>query len=279
MQKYLSDNARVDLMTLKDANNNTLLHLACTWDKIALVRIYLQHEKDVLMELNEKNVDFVRKKLEEWVNETNSEGFTALHYASYNNDLELIRVLEDLKANQKAETQAGLTVLHMAAQSDAVDSFIHYRNVIDINTKDSKGMTPLHWAAYMCSERIAAFLLSLDCDINAEDDNRDTPLHLAALYGNTRIVRRLLMKGADRHRKNNQGETPLRIAQKNEFVNISRMLKDDYGLMDYLRFYLNVQIRYEPQSRNWTMPLVFLMTAVLVIGSCHALLKLTIESV
>lgn len=156
----------------------------------------------------------------------------------------MIRLFEDLKANTLAETQSGLNMLHIAAQSDATDTLIHYRNTIDINSKDSKGMTPLHWSAYMCSETVAALLLSLNCELNVEDDNKDTPLHLAALYGNTRIVRRLLMKGADRHKKNSQGDTPFIIAQTNEFVNISRMLKDDYGIMDYIRFYLNVQIRY-----------------------------------
>lgn len=64
VQKYLSENSRLDLMTLKDGNKNTLLHNAATWDKIALVRMYLQHQRDLLLEANNKDAEFVKKKLE-----------------------------------------------------------------------------------------------------------------------------------------------------------------------------------------------------------------------
>jgi ankyrin repeat protein len=84
----------------------------------------------------------------------------------------MIRILENLNANIVAVTKSGLNVLHMAAQSDALDSFIHFYTKIDINSTDNKGMTPLHWAAYLSSEKVASLLMSLNCNLDAEDDNK-----------------------------------------------------------------------------------------------------------
>lgn len=125
--------------------------------------MFLRHQRDVLMVKNNKNEEATRKKLEAWINEENKEGFTPIHYASYENDLEMVRMLEDLHANVLATSKTGLNVLHMAAQADALDSAIHFRNAVDINGADDKGMTPLHWAAYLSSEDVAALLISLGC--------------------------------------------------------------------------------------------------------------------
>ena len=84
----------------------------------------------------------------------------------------MIRMLEDLKCNVQATAKNGLNVLHMAAQSDALDSVIHFRDVLDINGKDEKGMTPLHWAANLSSEEVASLLISLGCDLNPEDNEK-----------------------------------------------------------------------------------------------------------
>jgi len=131
--------------------------------------MYLKHQRDVLMLRHNKNEEIVRKTLQAWVNEENKEGFTALHYASYEDDLEMIRVLEDLNCNVLATSKTGLNVLHMAAQSDALDSAIHFREAVDINGTDAKGMTPLHWAAYLSSEEVASLLISLGCELNPKD--------------------------------------------------------------------------------------------------------------
>lgn len=128
--------------------------------------MYLKHQRDILTLKYPNNEDMCRKTLQAWANEYNKEGFTALHYASHEDNLEMIRVLEDLHCNVMATTKTGLNMLHMAAQSDALDSAIHFRETIDINSTDDKGMTALHWAAYLSSETVASLLISLGCDLN-----------------------------------------------------------------------------------------------------------------
>lgn len=94
------------------------------------------------------------------MNETNNEGFTPIHFASYKGNVEMIRLLENLRASIVLETKAGLNVLHLAAQGDRMASVIHFYDRFDLNCLDAKKGTPLHWACYMGSENVAAFLLA-----------------------------------------------------------------------------------------------------------------------
>jgi len=50
---------------------------------------------------------------------------------------------------------------------------------MDINVKDNRGSTPLHWACYSRSEVALNYLLSMKPNIEARDDQGYTPLHLA----------------------------------------------------------------------------------------------------
>jgi|JI6StandDraft_1071083.scaffolds.fasta_scaffold48594_2 ankyrin repeat protein len=180
--------------------------------------------------------------IEGWVNEVNNDGFTPLHYASYKGNLEMIRLLENLRASIVLETKAGLNVLHLAAQGDRMASMIHFYDRFDLNCLDSKKGTPLHWACYMGSENVTTFLLAQhNIQIDVFDEQEQTPLHLATIYGNTRIVRRLLIKGADRTLRNGKGEKPIEIAIANEFNNIARMLSEDFSCIDHWKFYYNLK--------------------------------------
>ncbi len=82
---------------------------------------------------------------------------------------------------------------------------------MDINMKDDKDSTPLHWACYSRSELALNYLLALGPNIQASDKRGQTPLHLAVksveILKSTRPVRALLLKGADRSIKDNEGKT------------------------------------------------------------------------
>lgn len=47
---------------------------------------------------------------------------------------------------------------HLAAQGDRVRSMLLLRGM-NINERDRKLSTPLHWAAYMGSEKVVEYLL------------------------------------------------------------------------------------------------------------------------
>ncbi len=48
-----------------------------------------------------------------------------------------------------------MSLLHLAAQGDKISTFLYLHNKpFDINLRDAKLSTPLHWAAFAGSEKI-----------------------------------------------------------------------------------------------------------------------------
>lgn len=75
--------------------------------------------------------------------------FTPLHFASYRGNLEAINVLLRWGADKNALTATQLNCLHVAAQGDSAPSLFVFKELgLDINSKDKRGSTPLHWACF-----------------------------------------------------------------------------------------------------------------------------------
>lgn len=82
---------------------------------------------------------------------------------------------------------------------------------MDVNIRDFRQSTPLHWACYSRSEVALNYLLSMNPELEAKDQKGFTPLHLAVksveALRSTRPVRALLLKGSDRLARDNDGRT------------------------------------------------------------------------
>lgn len=65
-----------------------------------------------------------------------------------------------------------------------------------VSSRDKKGWTPLHWAAYTGREKVAELLLDNKADVNARASAGITPLHYAALKDNAEVAALLLARGA-----------------------------------------------------------------------------------
>ena len=62
---------------------------------------------------------FRRRQLAEWIDTPTDEQFTALHFATYHGNIELVRLMvEDMRANYRVKNVYGANVLHVAAQGD-----------------------------------------------------------------------------------------------------------------------------------------------------------------
>ena len=89
---------------------------------------------------------------------------------------------------------------------------------MDINVRDSKFSTPLHWACYTRSEMALTYLLSMKPNLEAKDVQGFTALHIAvasvAKLGSTRNVKALLLRGADRDQQDLKGQTPIKMIPK-----------------------------------------------------------------
>jgi hypothetical protein len=73
---------------------------------------------------------------------------------------------------------------------------------LDPNEQDSKGWTPLHWAAFMGlvdgdREEVAAELIRAGADVNAKGSGGESVLEVAVRAENLEIVRQLKEAGAE----------------------------------------------------------------------------------
>jgi palmitoyltransferase len=123
--------------------------------------------------------------IKQWINTTSEQGYTAIHYASYRGNIEVINLLVNNGADIEVSNKRGLNVLHMACQGNQPASLIYFKEKVSLNIQsvDDMGSTPLHWACYTGSENAVSFLLSWKINVNAQDREGLTALHLAVMSG------------------------------------------------------------------------------------------------
>jgi ankyrin repeat protein len=64
-------------------------------------------------------------------------------------------LLEKYEANLSIVNDLRMSLLHFAAQGDKINTMLYLHDKqFNINEKDSKNSTPLHWACYSGSEKI-----------------------------------------------------------------------------------------------------------------------------
>ena len=113
-------------------------------------------------------------------------------------DREKERYLEQV-VNVDAIHEEGMNPLHWAAFDDEVDvvKFLVSKGA-KVNAKDDDGYTPLHYAIFGGSLEVVQFLISIGADIRAKNNKGMTPLHAAVRGGHREIAQFLVENGARR---------------------------------------------------------------------------------
>lgn len=199
-----------------DARKFTVLSFSCYKNNEECFMILYDHALAYNMG-GIRSFEEKEKLLRLWANQPTDEEFTALHFATYHGNYNLIKFLIDTaQADIYKKNKFGSTVLHIAAQGDqALPIFYFHSKGMDINIRDNRLSTPLHWACYSKSEIALNYLLSMNPDLNAKDQKGFSALHLAVksveALKSTRPVRALLLKGADRLATDNDGRTAAEV--------------------------------------------------------------------
>jgi ankyrin repeat protein/mono/diheme cytochrome c family protein len=124
----------------------------------------------------------------------------------------------------KGKDAGGSTALHHAAGYGPVGNLeLLIANGADVNAKNSRSSTPLHWAIH--DEAKVRLLLAKGANVNTKQAQGRTPLSLAAMLGKSGPTMRLLFtSGADPNLASVNGQTPLMMAAARGNVEGMRLL-------------------------------------------------------
>jgi len=154
------------------------------------------------------------------------DGATALHWASYHDDLELVEVLLDGGAAIDAVNDYGITPLSLACENGAatmVSLLIVAGASPDITR--STGETPLMTCARTGSVEAVTALLARGADPNATESwHGQTALMWAAAEAHTEVVRALIDHGTEISARSSSGYTAILIAARENAPNLIRLL-------------------------------------------------------
>lgn len=167
-------------------------------------------------------------KAQKTINEYNDDGFTRLHVAAQEGDVELGRYLcgASIEITLKAKV-GGDTALHLAARSghkDFVKLLLDSGANVNSVSSTGSGVTPLHEAAYNGHLDVVELLIERGATVDAKDRHNYTPLMFASAQGNSAVVKLLLQKKADFYLQNNNDETALHSAADNGHSDVVAIL-------------------------------------------------------
>ncbi len=92
------------------------------------------------------------------------------------------------------------------------------------NAKNSRGFTPLHFAAKSGDINGVKLLIKLGVSIDSKSNTGETALHFAALGDHAECCECLLDSGAEVNSKNKELHTPLTLALSRQGMNSARVL-------------------------------------------------------
>jgi ankyrin repeat protein len=160
------------------------------------------------------------------VNTPQIDGMTALHWATYQDDLETAELLVRAGANVKAANRYGVTPLSLACTNgNGAMVELLLKAGADPNTALAGGETALMTAARTGTLASVKALLSRGASVHSKDDRRgQTALMWAAAEGHAEVVEELIKAGADVRIRLTSGFTPLLFAVREGRLGVVRVL-------------------------------------------------------
>ena len=160
------------------------------------------------------------------VNIAQVDGMTALHWATYQDDLETAALLVRAGANVKAANRYGVTPLSLACtNANAAMVELLLKAGADPNLPLPGGETPLMTAARVGTLASVKALLAAGARVEDKDTRRgQTALMWAAAEGHADVVDALIQSGANVRTRLASGFTPLLFAVREGHIDVVRAL-------------------------------------------------------
>jgi len=125
-----------------------------------------------------------------------------------------------------AQELATLTALFKAVKAgDLAQVKQLMKQEINLNIRDNRLFSALHWAVYKKHAKVIAFLVKKGANANVTDNTGATPLHWAAFRGHNKIIKLLVKKGANVNIKDKERKTALDWAVGKRRPEAAKLLK------------------------------------------------------
>ncbi len=167
------------------------------------------------------------------VNEPDADSYTPLHIAAMNADEKMIKLLLKHGADPSIQDNTGRLPLHIAASYSFELAHLLTGKGELIFVKDDHGISPLDMAFNHGPKAVSSLLG--EQFVNTTDSNGNTPVHYAAERGDYKTVDELIEYGADINMTNDAGELPLDIAfshtTSSDHVQVAQSLIESYSVI------------------------------------------------
>mmetsp|Transcript_44626 Transcript_44626/g.112459 ORF Transcript_44626/g.112459 Transcript_44626/m.112459 type:complete len:909 (-) Transcript_44626:74-2800(-) len=168
------------------------------------------------------NLDVVRRGVSpENVNDRDRQQQTLLHVACYENNVDMVRLLLENKADVDVQDRNGWTPLHCAASAGRYDIvMLLMEHDADLNALNRDGTSVMHYLVrrFVPDAQKESFIAVLKTmiergfDVNTQNKFGESPLHQACLRGNIPSIKLLLDSDAKVDAVNKIGESSLHYA-------------------------------------------------------------------
>eukprot|EP00013_Stygamoeba_regulata_P013224 CAMPEP_0177688730 /NCGR_PEP_ID=MMETSP0447-20121125/34805_1 /TAXON_ID=0 /ORGANISM="Stygamoeba regulata, Strain BSH-02190019" /LENGTH=1131 /DNA_ID=CAMNT_0019199033 /DNA_START=238 /DNA_END=3633 /DNA_ORIENTATION=+ len=171
------------------------------------------------------------------LNEVDNRGWSALHWAALNADLETCRLLLSEGCDILETTETNNTPLHYLAKNDQIgqeDPYLYLQVFLLMQQRrpdicrhcNAQGETPLHLACMRGSKQSALFFLEFaNVDLNAQTKRGETALSYAIRFNKASLVSTMLEQGASLD-VDVGGQTVLEIAREHQLDHIVELLEE-----------------------------------------------------
>ena len=189
--------ARSKDLSKRNDDGNTLLHLACYYNRGDILEYLLTRMVDLEAEDNT--------------------GLTPLNISITYGHLEIMKALLVAGANPSHMNRGMTNLWHTAASSkspETLDKLFQKAKIVELETRTSVGYTPLMCAIAACRKENVEKLLAHGAKLTAKDNSANGVLHLASITGSSEVLKLLIQKGPflDINSLNQHGQSPLLLA-------------------------------------------------------------------